>query len=117
MNHLFETAQAISAVGFLAYGLGCLVSPSMRNEFARFGMPQWRTITGILQIAASIGLLAGFVYPVCALLAAAGLSLMMCVAVGVRVKIRDPLAGFLQALGCLFLNVFITWKVFIQMNV
>jgi hypothetical protein len=41
---------------------------------------------------------------------------MMCVAVGVRVKIKDPLAGFLQALGCLFLNVFITWKILVKMN-
>jgi uncharacterized membrane protein YphA (DoxX/SURF4 family) len=116
MNHLFETAQAISAVGFLAYGLGCLLSPAMRNEFARFGMPQWRIITGILQIAASVGLFVGFAYPVCALLAATGLSLMMCVAVGVRVKIKDPPAGFLQALGCFFLNAFITWKCLLKMG-
>jgi uncharacterized membrane protein YphA (DoxX/SURF4 family) len=116
MNHLFKTAQAISAVGFLAYGLGCLLSPAMRNEFARFGMPQWRIITGILQIAASVGLFVGFAYPVCALLAAIGLSLMMCVAVGVRVKIKDPPAGFLQALGCFFLNAFITWKCLLKMG-
>jgi DoxX-like family len=116
MNHLLETAQAISAAGFFAYGLGCLVSPVMRIEFARYGMPQWRVVTGGLQIAASMGLIAGFRFPVCALLAAAGLSLMMCVAVGVRVKIKDPLAGFLQALGCLMLNMFITWNNLVKID-
>lgn len=79
----------------------------MREEFMRFGLPKLRVVTGTLQIAAGLGLFLGYAYPVCALLASAGLSLMMIVALGVRLKIKDPVSGFLQALACFLLNLFI----------
>lgn len=106
-NHLLETAQAISAVCFLAYGIGCLTTRTMQTEFLRYGLPNLRVLTGTLQIAAAIGLFAGYAYPACALLSAAGLSIMMIVAIGVRLKIKDPPAGFLQAVACFLLNAFV----------
>ena len=107
MNYLLETAQAISALGFLSYGVGCLTTQKMRLEFIRFGLPQMRVLTGVLQIAAAGGLALGYLVSEFALLAALGLSLMMVVAIWVRLKIKDPLSGFLQALGCLLLNLFV----------
>ena len=117
MNHLLETAQAISAVGFLAYGIGCLTTQRMRAEFLRYGLPNLRVLTGVLQIAAAIGLFAGYAYPACALIAATGLSLMMIVAIGVRLKIKDPPAGFLQALVCFLLNAFVVQGYLIRLGV
>lgn len=107
MNHVLDTAQAISALGFLAYGTACLTAKRMRAEFERFGLPHLRRLTGLLQIASAGGLMLGYLHPLPAMLAALGLSLMMTVALGVRLKIRDPLSGFLQALTCLLLNLFI----------
>lgn len=107
MNHLLEIAQAISACGFLAYGLGCLTTRRMREEFLRYRLPQLRVLTGTLQIVAAAGLFFGYRYPICAVLAALGLSLMMIVACGVRLRIKDPATGFLQALVCLLLNTFV----------
>jgi len=107
MNHLLEIAQAISASGFLAYGIGCLTSRRMRDEFLRYGLPRLRVVTGTLQVAAAAGLVIGYAYPICALLASLGLSLMMIVAFGVRLKIKDPATGFLQALACFLLNLFV----------
>lgn len=109
MNYFLETAQAISAFGFLAYGAGCLVTGAMKVEFARYGLPGLRVVTGTLQIAAAFGLFAGYIYPLCALAAATGLSLMMIVAIGVRLKIKDPLTGFLQALACFLLNAVVVY--------
>jgi uncharacterized membrane protein YphA (DoxX/SURF4 family) len=107
MNHLLEVAQAISAAGFLGYGLACLVTRRMRDEFARYQVPKLRVVTGALQIAAGIGLVVGYAYPVSALLASLGLSLMMLVALWVRLKIKDPFAGFLQAFVCLLINLYV----------
>lgn len=107
MNHLLEVSQAISAAGFFCYGAACLVSRRMRDEFARYKLPQMRVWTGVLQVAAGIGLVAGYVYPICALLASLGLSAMMIVALWVRWRIKDPVGGFLQALACLILNTFV----------
>jgi hypothetical protein len=66
-------------------------------------------VTGTLQVGAAVGLVAGYIYPLCALLASVGLSLMMIVAIGVRLKIKDPLGGFLQAFVCFLLNAFIAY--------
>lgn len=107
MNHLLETAQAISALGFVGYGIGCLTTQRMQAEFVRYRLPQLRVLTGTLQIAAGMGLILGYAFPLLAMLASLGLSLMMIVALGVRLKIKDPVSGFLQALACLFLNVFV----------
>lgn len=107
MNHLLETAQAISAFGFLCYGIACLIHPKMKEEFLRYGLPKLRVLTGSLQIAAAIALLAGYAYPYSAMLASLGLSLMMLIAIGVRLKIKDPFAGFFQAFSCFILNLFV----------
>jgi uncharacterized membrane protein YphA (DoxX/SURF4 family) len=107
MTRLLETAQAISALGFLGYGFACLITPHMRQEFARYGLPKMRVLTGTLQILAAAGLFLGYRHPACALVSALGLSFMMLVALWVRLKIKDPATGFLQALACLFLNLFV----------
>jgi hypothetical protein len=102
-----ETAQVISALGFAGYGMGCLVSKRMEAEFLRFRLPSMRVATGVLQVSASAGLLLGLRYPVLALAASFGLCLMMLCAMWVRVRIRDPFSGFLQALACFGLNLYV----------
>ncbi|NDA48281.1 MAG: hypothetical protein EBY21_13625, partial [Alphaproteobacteria bacterium] len=83
----------------------------------RYGLPELQVLTGALQIAAAIGLFAGYVYPVCALIAATGLCLMMIVAIGVRLKIKDPFGGFLQALVCFVLNAFVVQGYLLRLGV
>jgi ABC-type uncharacterized transport system permease subunit len=79
----------------------------MRAEFTRFRLPELRLLTGVLQIAASAGLLLGLRHPWMALTAALGLCAMMLCAMWVRIRIRDPLTGFLQAFVCFVLNLYI----------
>jgi hypothetical protein len=107
MNNPAKAAQVISALGFAGYGISCLVLERMRAEFARFRLPGLRLVTGVLQIAASAGLLLGLHHSWMALLAALGLCLMMLCAMWVRIRIKDPLTGFLQAFVCFMLNLYI----------
>jgi hypothetical protein len=109
MNHPVEAAQIISAVGFAFYGTGCLTLSRMRTEFERFRVPQLRKATGALQITASVGLILGLWLPPLALAAALGLCVMMLCAMWVRLRINDPVTGFLQAFGCFVLNLGIVW--------
>ena len=102
-----ETAQVISALGFAGYGIGCLTTRRMEAEFLRFRLPNMRIATGVLQIAASAGLLLGLTYPALALAASLGLCVMMLCAMWVRVRIKDPFSGFLQALTCFGLNLYV----------
>jgi hypothetical protein len=107
MNNPVEAAQVLSALGFAGYGIGCLTMTRMEAEFLRFRMPHMRIPTGVLQIAASAGLFLGLPYPVLALPAALGLCLMMLCAMWVRLRIKDPFSGFLQALVCFVLNLYV----------
>jgi len=78
------------ALAFLAYGTSCLLSKHMIAEFRRYGLAQYRILTGTLQVMASAGLLLGLIVPAVGGAAAAGLALQMACGLGVRVKIGDP---------------------------
>ena len=100
-------AQGISAVLFLGYGAGCFLSKTMVLEFDRYGVPKLRVLTGALQIAGGLGLLAGHFYQPLLLLSSGGLALMMLFAFITRIKIRDPFLAAIPSLSLLLLNSFI----------
>jgi len=80
----------VCAVSFLGYGLSCLFSPHMVVEFQRYGIAQFRKLTGALQLLAACGLVLGLLYPWLGGIAATGLALQMAFGLGVRLKIGDP---------------------------
>jgi hypothetical protein len=100
-------AQGISAVLFLGYGAGCFFSKTMILEFDRYRLPNLRILTGALQIAGGIGIIAGHFYKPFLLLSAGGLALMMLVAFITRIRIRDPFLSAIPSLSLLILNSYI----------
>jgi hypothetical protein len=80
----------------------------MEREFARYGLRSQRYLVGALQWLAGAGLLGGLLEPGIGRAAAAGLSLMMLVAVGVRFRIKDTLIQTMPALLYLALNVYLS---------
>ena len=101
-----------SALSFLAYGSACFLSPYIKREFERYRLPSQRTLVGGLQLCAAIGLLAGLSQPWMGRVAAAGLALMMLVAVGVRIRIKDTLLQTIPALIYLALNACLSLAAF-----
>ncbi len=69
-------------------------------------------MVGTLQICAALGLLVGLKLPWIGQAAAAGLTLMMLLAVGVRIRIGDSLLQTSQALLYLVLNGWLCWAAF-----
>ncbi|MGC8549686.1 MAG: DoxX family protein [Acidobacteriaceae bacterium] len=110
MHSLAGVASGISAAAFIWYGAGCFLSKRMEAEFARYGVPRLRRWTGFLQILAGLGLIAGFVYRPFMLSAAGGLTVMMLVGVGIRIRIRDPWYAALPASLLMLLNAYIFWR-------
>lgn len=100
------------ALSFFGYGLSCLFSKKMTTEFVRYGIPQYRTLTGVLQVLAAVGLLSGWLIPSLAATAAAGLALQMACGLCVRIYIKDawycclPAAGYLVICTWLALRLF-----------
>ena len=77
------------ALAFLVYGVSCLCSAHMSEEFKRYGLSQFRVLTGVLQILAALGLALGITYPWIGGIAAGGVALPMACGLGVRIRIGD----------------------------
>lgn len=88
-----------SAVSFLGYGAACFLSNPLKQEWVRYRFGSQRRLIGGLPLCAAAGLLAGLSQPWMGRAAAGGLALMLLVAGGVRIKIKDTL---LQASPALF---------------
>jgi uncharacterized membrane protein YphA (DoxX/SURF4 family) len=100
-------ANALSILVFLPYGLQCLFSGGMVEEFRRYGLDRFRRLVGLLEVAGALGLSAGFVFRPFAVLSATGLSVLMLCAVLARIRVRDSLVETLPALVLLLANVFV----------
>lgn len=96
-----------SVISFLGYGSACFLLTSFKTEFERYGLAAQRPLVGTLQLAGALGLVAGLDQPWIGLAASGGLALMMLVAVGVRIKIKDPLPRTTPAVLYLALNAYL----------
>lgn len=101
-----------SALSFLGYGSAFFLSAYMKREFERYRLASQRTLVGGLQLCAAVGLLAGLSQPWMGRAASGGLALMMLVAVGVRIKIKDTPVQTIPALIYLALNAYLCLAAF-----
>lgn len=97
---------------FLYYGISCLSSNVMMAEFARFGLSDLqRQLTGVLQILGGLGAIIGFFYKPLQILSMIGISVLMLLGWGVRLKIEDPflesLPSFLFFILCAYLSFYL----------
>lgn len=104
---LLTALTLASGLAFLVYGVHCLVSQGMREEFRRFGLEPLRLLTGWLEILGGAGLLAGFGWPVVQPLAAGGLCLLMLCGLVVRIRNRDGMQLALPAAALMLVNGYI----------
>lgn len=104
---MFPILNIFCALSFIGYGASCLAAAHMVREFERFGLPNYRKLTGILQLLGAAGLLIGFRFSTIGALAAAALALQMLVGFGVRLKIRDQISHCLPAFGYLLINAWL----------
>lgn len=104
---LLMAAKAVIIVAFVGFGLACLLSQHMVVEFRRYGLPSFRILTGVLEVAGGLGMLAGLFYRPLLILASGGLAALMFLGALIRFRIRDPLIAAAPALFLMFLNLLI----------
>ena len=107
MQIVFEVARALSAIAFLFYGIACLISPRMDAEFERYGLARFRRLIGALECLGALGLVVGEINRPVLVLAAAGLTLTMLMAIATRIRIGDSLVQTLPAIVLLVMNAFV----------
>ena len=98
------------AISFLFYGFACLFTQHMIDEFARYGVPQFRRLIGTLEVSGGVGLLVGYFLPFIQILAAGGLALLMLCGCLLRIKIKDSLIQILPAFTFLLVSLYILFK-------
>lgn len=98
-----------STISFLFFGISCFFTEHMRNEFIRYGLSKQLKLVGSLQIAGAIGIGIGyFYYPLLSIIAALGLSLLMIMGFGVRLKIKDPFIKSSPSIIYALINAYIS---------
>jgi hypothetical protein len=108
MHLVHFIAQCVSIVAFLAYGLSCFFSDTIVREFERYGLPKMRKLTGALEIAGALGLIAGFFIDPLRVLSAGCLALLMTFGVLARLRIKDSFFAMLPAIVLLLINLLIS---------
>lgn len=82
----------------------------MTEEFERFGLsPTQRKITGISQIIGGLGVVIGFFYTPLQISALVGISVLMLLGWGVRLRIKDSFIASLPAFGFFVLNAYLAY--------
>ena len=104
---LLTLLSIASGLVFITYGILCAFTPSMLADFHRFGLDNFRILTGILEILGGTGLLVGLRWRPALWLSAAGLALLMLIAFGVRLKMRDSIAQSAPSFLFMLLNLYI----------
>ena len=98
------------SISFLFYGYACLFSQHMVNEFQRYGVPQFRSLIGMMEVLGALGLIVGyFILPI-QILAAGGLALLMLCGCLLRLKIRDSILQTVPAFTFLILSLYVLYN-------
>jgi hypothetical protein len=82
----------------------------MKNEFKRFGLEKYGSLTAVLELVGALGLFIGLQNHTVLVLASGGLTLLMLLGSGVRIKIKDSFLVSLPAFFYFLLNAFILCK-------
>lgn len=107
---MIELGLLFSGVSFFFFGIGCWINPHLKKEFIRYQIPQFRTLTGLLQLLGSLGIGLGFWSLPLQIFSTAGLSLLMFFGLCVRIKIKDTLIQSFPAFFYCVLNLYLTYR-------
>ncbi|MFT4665651.1 MAG: hypothetical protein ACI9RM_002345 [Ulvibacter sp.] len=104
----------LSALSFIYFGIGCLISEFIISEFVRYGLTKFRILTGVLQLLGAAGLLIGLYFnPKILLFASTGLGVLMICGFIVRLSISDSFFKCLPSFSFAVVNLSIAVKTFI----
>ena len=102
-----EVLVLTSSFSFFAYGVAFFTSSKMKEEFIRFGLAKFGTLTAVLEILGALGLLVGLFFTPLLVFSSGGLSLLMLLGVGVRIRIKDPWLVIVPAFSFFLLNAYL----------
>ena len=106
-QHIKLFLVIFSGLSFLIFGYLCFFSLYFKNEFIRYGIPNFRKTTGFFQSLGGVSLIIGVFIDQLAVIASVGLTILMILGVIVRLRIKDGLLRTMPAIFYAFLNALI----------
>lgn len=105
-----------SAISFVIYSLHSVFSKRMILEFSRWGIGNLRILVASFQMLGGIGLLLGMynIWLLC--LVSFFLTLMMIIAIIIRIRVRDSFLLTVPALMYALLSFIIFYSSFVEIN-
>ena len=101
----------VSSLLFIIYGLLCITSQHMVEEFERYGVARFRTLVGYLELIGGLGQIIGYYLSEMLFLAASlGLTVLMFLAVILRARLRDPFVETLPAVVLFVINAYLVYS-------
>ena len=107
IQHIKLFLVIFSGLSFLIFGCLCFYSSYFKNEFIRYGIPNFRKTTGFFQSLGGVSLIIGVFIDQLAVIASIGLTILMILGVIVRLRIKDGLLKTMPAMFYAFLNALI----------
>tara|TARA_B100001167_G_scaffold186021_1_gene146809 strand:- start:17298 stop:17645 length:348 start_codon:yes stop_codon:yes gene_type:complete len=105
---LLKSLALFTGIAFVLYGISCLLTQRMKDEFVRFGLSKWRRTTGYLQLLGGLGIITGiFFSTILLVLSTAGLAILMLLGFITRLRIRDSFLASSPAFIFMLVNLFL----------
>ena len=110
MVDYFLILVLFTGLSFVAYGINSFISKRMKSEFKRWNLKKERKAIASCQLIGGATLLFGLESNIMLLLSSSFLGVMMLVAIGVRIKVRDNISDILPAFAYLVLSAIILYE-------
>lgn len=110
MVDYFLILVLFTGLSFVAYGINSFISKRMKSEFERWNLKKERKAIASCQLIGGATLLFGLESNIMLLLSSSFLGVMMLVAIGVRIKVRDNISDILPAFSYLVLSAIILYE-------
>ena len=108
---LFENILIyFSAISFIFYSINSLYSKRLISEFDRWGYGKFRILIASFQLLAGIGFIIGIYFSFLISIVSFLLSVMMLVAIFVRIKVKDDVIEIFPAIFYASLNLIIFYN-------
>ena len=111
LDALLLALGLINAISFIGYGITCVFTLHMKNEFIRYKLPELRVMTGVLQTLAGFIMLYGLVDRRFLFIGSLSIVPMMLTGVIVRVRIKDPYFLIVPAFSYLLISLYLVFAI------
>lgn len=99
-----------NSLAFFVYGVLCVCTGHMLEEFKRYGLIKYRRLTGILEVCGAIGTILGYFFnSYLYLFSTVGLAVLMLLGLFTRMRVRDTFLELMPAFALFVLNTYLAF--------